>query len=64
MEQQWSVPGSWRKGNRRVDPRGWFFVFLDGEYLGKLLVGHFRPPEVRSYTDLGRVIVEPLEPRA
>ena len=64
MGQQWSVPSSWRKGDRRVGSPGWFFVFLDGEYLGKRPVGHFQPPEERGYTDLGRVTVELLEPRA
>ena len=54
------------EGRLEVGPPGWFFVFLDGEYLGKRLVGHFRPPEERGYTDLGRVRVtmELLEPRA
>jgi len=34
-----------------------FFVFLDGEYLGKALIGHFGLPEERGYTNLGRVRV-------
>ena len=34
-----------------------FFVFLDGEHLGQRLLRHFRLPEERGYTDLGRVRV-------
>jgi len=46
-----------------VGPTEKFFVFLDGEYFGKLLVDHFRLPEEKGYTDLGRVrvTVERLE---
>jgi hypothetical protein len=38
-------------------------VFIDGEYLGKLLSEHFGILEERGYTDLGRVrvTVERLE---
>lgn len=40
-----------------------FFVFLDGQHLGQLLVDHFRLPAERGYTDLGRmrITVERLE---
>ena len=34
-----------------------FFVFLDGEYLGKAPIGHFGLPEDRGHTDPGRVRV-------
>ncbi len=46
-----------------VGPSEQFFVFLDGEYLGQTLVDHFRLPEEKGYTDLGRVriTVEQLE---
>jgi len=38
-------------------------VFVDGEYLGKLVSEHFGIPEERGYTDIGRVrvTVEMLE---
>ncbi len=45
------------EGAMGVGPTEKFFVFLDGEYLGKLLVDHFRLPEEKGYTDLGRVRV-------
>ncbi len=54
------------EGKMEVGPTERFFVFLDGDYLGKRLVDHFGLPEERGYTDLGRVrvIVERLkEPR-
>jgi len=46
-----------------IGPAEKFFVFLDGEYFGKLLVDHFRLPEEKGYKDLGRVrvTVERLE---
>ncbi len=51
------------EGVMGIGPTEKFFVFLDGEYLGKLLVDHFRLPEEKGYTDLGRVrvTVERLE---
>jgi hypothetical protein len=45
------------EGRLEVDPPGWFFVYLDGEYLGKRLVKHFQPSESRGHADLGRVRV-------
>jgi hypothetical protein len=47
----------------QVGPGGKYFVFLDGDYLGNLLVEHFRLPKERDYTEVGRVrvTVEQLE---
>lgn len=45
------------EGRLEVGPKEGFFVVLDGEHLGELLVRHFGLPEVRGYTDLGRVRV-------
>ena len=47
----------------QIGPSGQFFLFLDGEHLGHLLMKNFGLPEERSYTDLGRVrvTVERLE---
>ncbi len=55
------------EGKLEVGPKEEFFALLGGEYLGKLLLDHFRMPEEPGYTDLGRVrvTVERLEePRA
>ena len=51
------------EGKVEIGPSEKFFVFLDGEYLGQKLMDHFRLPEERGYTDLGRVrvTVERLE---
>lgn len=51
------------QGKMEVGPSAQFFVFLDGDYLGQRLIDHFRLPEERGYTNLGRVriVVEPLE---
>lgn len=51
------------EGNMTVGPTEKYFLFLDGDYLGKQLVGHFGLPEERGYADLGRVrvTVERLE---
>lgn len=51
------------EGKMEIGPSEGFFVFLDGEYLGERLVGHFRLSEEKGYTDLGRVrvTVERLE---
>ena len=51
------------EGKLQIGPSGKFFVFLEGEYLGHLLLEHFGVPEKPGYTDLGRVriTVEPLE---
>lgn len=43
------------EGKMEIGPSEKYFAFLDGEYLGKLLVEHFGLPEERGYTDLGRV---------
>lgn len=45
------------EGQLEIGPSERFFVFLDGEYLGKALIGHFGLPEERGYTNLGRVRV-------
>lgn len=45
------------EGMMEVGPSERFFVFLDGDYLGKALVDHFGLPEERGYTALGRVRV-------
>jgi hypothetical protein len=45
------------EGQMGIGPSERFFVFLDGEYLGGALIGHFELPEERGYTDLGRVRV-------
>jgi hypothetical protein len=55
------------EGNMAVGPSARYFVFLEGEYLGRRLVDHFGLPEERGYTDLGhvRITVERLDdPRA
>ena len=51
------------EGQMQIGPTEKFFVLLDGEYLGERLVRHFRLPEEKDYTDLGRVriTVEKLE---
>jgi hypothetical protein len=45
------------EGKMEVGPAEHYFTFLDGEYLGRLLINHFGLPEERGYTDLGRVRV-------
>ncbi|MDP8899687.1 MAG: hypothetical protein M3N33_00745 [Actinomycetota bacterium] len=51
------------EGKMAVDPSARYFVFLEGEYLGRTLVDHFGLPEEHGYTDLGpvRITVERLE---
>jgi len=51
------------EGSMEVGPKEQFFVFLDGEHLGRLLLRHFGLPEQRGDTKLGRVrvTVERLE---
>jgi hypothetical protein len=46
-----------------VGPSEKYFIFLDGEWLGHLLMKHFRVPEERGYKQLGqmRITVEKLE---
>ncbi len=43
------------EGQLEIGPEEQFFVFLDGEYLGRLLIDHFDMPAKRGYCDLGRV---------
>jgi hypothetical protein len=45
------------EGRMRVGPFEEYFVFLDGAILGQLLLRHYRLPEERGYTDIGRVRV-------
>ncbi len=45
------------EGRMEIEPSAQFFVFLDGDYLGQRLIDHYRLPEERGYTDLGRVRV-------
>lgn len=45
------------EGQLELGPTEYYFLFLDGEYLGKLVSDHFRLPEERGYTDVGRVRV-------
>ncbi len=55
------------EGKLEIGPKKEFFIFLDGDYLGKLLVDHFKMPGEPGYCDLGRVriTVERLvEPQA
>ena len=45
------------EGRMEIGSSERFFAFLDGEYLGQALIGHFGLPEERGHTDLGRVHV-------
>jgi hypothetical protein len=51
------------EGHMQLGPTEFYFLFIDGEYLGKLVSEHFGIPEERGYTDVGRVriTVERLE---
>jgi hypothetical protein len=51
------------EGKMEVGPTEQYFTFLDGEYLGELVLRHFGLPQERGYTDVGRVrvTVERLE---
>ncbi len=51
------------EGRMQIGPTERFFIFVDGEFLGELLVNHFRLPREPVYTDVGRVrvTVERLE---
>ncbi len=51
------------EGKLEIGPKKEFFTFLDGDYLGKLLVDHFDMPGEPGYCDLGlvRITVERLE---
>ena len=41
----------------QVGPGAKYCVFLDGGYLGNLLVEHFRLSKERDYAEVGRVSV-------
>ncbi len=43
------------EGDLQIGPKEEFFLFLDGEHLGRLVLGHFGLPAERGYTDVGRV---------
>jgi len=45
------------EGHMQLGPTEYYFLFLDGEYLGKLVSEHFGIPEERGYNDIGRVRV-------
>jgi hypothetical protein len=45
------------EGKMEIGPMAWYFVFLDGEFLGQLLLNHFGVLGERGSTDLGRVRV-------
>ena len=45
------------EGRVEIGPKEQFFIFLDGEYLGQMLVDHFNMPGEPGYCDLGRVRV-------
>ena len=51
------------EGKLELGPSVQYFLFLDGEYLGKRLLDHFGRPAEAGYTDFGRVriIVEHLD---
>jgi hypothetical protein len=51
------------EGHMQLGPTEYYFVFLEGEYLGKRLCDHFGVPEEHGYTEVGRVriTVEMLE---
>ena len=51
------------EGKMEIGPTEWYFVFLDGEFLGQRLLDHFGVLGERGSTDLGRVrvTVERLE---
>ncbi len=43
------------EGKLEIGPAEYYFTFLDGEHLGRLLLEHFGLPKERGYTDGGRV---------
>ena len=45
------------EGHMQLGPTEYYFVFLDGEYLGNLLCDHFGIPEEHGYTEVGRARV-------
>jgi hypothetical protein len=51
------------EGKIEIGPKEEYFIFLDGEHLGKRLVDYFQLPGDFGYCDLGRVriTVEQLE---
>lgn len=51
------------EGKMELGPSAQYFLFLDGEHLGRRVANHFGFPGEQGYTDLGRVrvTVERLE---
>lgn len=45
------------EGKMEIGSKEQFFVFLDGQHLGQMLVEHFRLPGEPGYCDAGRVRV-------
>ena len=45
------------EGKLEIGPKKEFFIFLDGDHLGKSLVDHFGMAGETGYCDLGRVRV-------
>ena len=45
------------EGKLEIGPSKDYFAFLDGDFLGHLLLEHFGVAEETGYTDLGRVRV-------
>ena len=45
------------EGKLEISPKKEFFIFLDGDHLGKSLVDHFDMAGETGYCDLGRVRV-------
>lgn len=43
------------EGKLEIGPSEQYFIFLDGDWLGQLLLDHFGLPSERGYTNLGRV---------
>ena len=51
------------EGQLEIGPSEQYFIFLDGDWFGRLLLDHFGLPAERGYTNVGRVriTVESLE---
>ena len=51
------------EGKMDVGPKEEFFIFLNGDHLGRQMTDHFGLPREKGYTSLGRVriTVERLE---
>jgi hypothetical protein len=45
------------EGHMKIGPYQEFFIFLDDAFLADLVLRHYRLPEERGYTDVGRVRV-------